>query len=184
MNSDVCKHCHEAACLEVCPTGALFRTEFKTVVVQEDVCNGCGYCVPACPFGVIERREQDGRAWKCTLCYDRLKIGQEPACAKACPTESISFGTQEEMKRKAARRLGELREAGVSEARLYGTEEDSGVGGTGSIFLLLDEPEQYRLPSKPVTPTRNLKETYGATAVAALAMAAGIALSFLGASRR
>src|SRR5207244_7349396 len=86
MSSDVCKHCTEAACLDVCPTGALFRTEFGTVVVQEDVCNGCGYCVPACPFGVIERREGDGRAWKCTLCYDRLKDDKEPACAQACPT--------------------------------------------------------------------------------------------------
>ena len=92
MASDVCKHCTDAACLEVCPTGALFRTEFGTVVVQEDVCNGCGYCVSACPFGVIERREDDGRAWKCTLCYDRLKDDMEPACAHACPTDSIQFG--------------------------------------------------------------------------------------------
>ena len=92
MASDVCKHCTDAACLEVCPTGALFRTEFGTVVVQEDVCNGCGYCVPACPFGVIDQRKDDGRVWKCTLCYDRLKDDMEPACAKACPTNSIQFG--------------------------------------------------------------------------------------------
>ena len=85
MSSDVCKHCTSAACLDVCPTGALFRTEYGTVVVQEDVCNGCGYCIPACPFGVIDQRKEDGRAWKCTLCYDRLKDGEEPACAKACP---------------------------------------------------------------------------------------------------
>ena len=95
MSSDVCKHCTHAACLDVCPTGALFRTEFGTVVVQEDVCNGCGYCVPACPFGVIDRRigEQGtknvGIAQKCTLCYDRLGAGRTPACAQACPTESI-----------------------------------------------------------------------------------------------
>ena len=75
MSSDVCKHCTHAACLDVCPTGALFRTEFGTVVVQEDVCNGCGYCVPACPYGVIGKREPDGRAYKCTLCYDRLTDG-------------------------------------------------------------------------------------------------------------
>src|SRR5439155_19654639 len=100
MSSDVCKHCTHAACLDVCPTGALFRTELGTVVVQEDICNGCGYCVPACPFGVIDRRElptserpgpfagkPDGRVWKCTLCYDRTKGGHEPACAKACPTD-------------------------------------------------------------------------------------------------
>src|SRR5262249_13710930 len=81
MASDVCKHCTHAACLDVCPTGALFRTEFDTVVVQEDVCNGCGYCIPACPYGVIDQRKDDGRAWKCTLCYDRIGDGLEPACA-------------------------------------------------------------------------------------------------------
>src|SRR4029453_9670558 len=101
MSSDVCKHCTHAACLDVCPTGALFRTEFGTVVVQEDVCNGCGYCVPACPYGVIDRRQGDGRAWKCTLCYDRLGDGMEPACAKACPTESIQFGDLDQLRAKA-----------------------------------------------------------------------------------
>src|SRR6201997_1319775 len=120
MSSDVCKHCTEAACLEVCPTGALFRTEFGTVVVQEDVCNGCGYCVPACPYGVLDKREDDGRIWKCTLCYDRLSVGQEPACAKACPTDSIQFGPLDELRERADGRLAQLREAGVAEARLYG----------------------------------------------------------------
>ena len=112
MSSDVCKHCTEAACLDVCPTGALFRTEFGTVVVQDDVCNGCGYCVPACPFGVIDRREQDGQAHKCTLCYDRLGAGLEPACAKACPTQSIQFGPLDELRERAQLRVEELREAG------------------------------------------------------------------------
>src|SRR5665647_2110677 len=113
MSSDVCKHCTHAGCLDVCPTGALFRTEFGTVVVQEDICNGCGYCVPACPFGVIDRREGDGRAWKCTLCYDRLKGDQTPACAKACPTESIQFGPVEELRGRAAARVEQLHEQGV-----------------------------------------------------------------------
>ena len=110
---DVCKHCTHAACLDVCPTGALFRTEFGTVVVQQDVCNGCGYCVPACPFGVIDRLEGDGRVYKCTLCYDRLRDGLEPACAKACPTDSIQFGVLDEL--RAARptgRVAELHDAG------------------------------------------------------------------------
>ena len=105
MASDVCKHCTESACLDVCPTGALFRTEFGTVVVQDDVCNGCGYCVPACPFGVIARREEDGQAHKCTLCYDRLGAGMEPACAKACPTDSIQFGPLDELRERAALRV-------------------------------------------------------------------------------
>ncbi len=107
MSSDVCKHCTHAGCLDVCPTGALFRTEFGTVVVQQDICNGCGYCVSGCPYGVIERREGDGRAWKCTLCYDRLHDGLEPACAKACPTDSIQFGPLDELRERAAQRLSE-----------------------------------------------------------------------------
>src|SRR5207244_12149658 len=122
MSSDVCKHCTEAACLEVCPTGALFRTEFDTVVVQADVCNGCGYCVSACPFGVLDRREGDGRVWKCTLCYDRLKDNREPACAQACPTNSIQFGEVDELRERAERRLERFAEAGVEEARLYGAD--------------------------------------------------------------
>ena len=115
MSSDVCKHCTHAACLDVCPTGALFRTEFGTVVVQEDICNGCGYCVPACPYGVIDKREDDGRVFKCTLCYDRLGVGQEPACAKACPTESIQFGDARRAARaRAPGASSELHAAGVA----------------------------------------------------------------------
>jgi formate dehydrogenase iron-sulfur subunit len=175
MSSDVCKHCTSAACLDVCPTGALFRTEFDTVVVQQDVCNGCGYCVPACPFGVIGKREADGRVWKCTLCYDRLKSDLEPACAKACPTDSIQFGPLEELRERAAGRLGVLREAGVAEARLYGADEGDGVGGFGAFFLLLDEPEVYGLPPDPVVTTRDLPRMWRAAAGAALALAGVVA---------
>ena len=131
MSSDVCKHCTHAGCLDVCPTGALFRTEFGTVVVQPDICNGCGYCVSGCPYGVIQRREDDGQAWKCTLCYDRLKDGQEPACAHACPTKSIQFGDLDELRERAAARVEQLHEQGVTEARLYGADPDDGVGGNG-----------------------------------------------------
>jgi formate dehydrogenase iron-sulfur subunit len=147
MESDVCKHCTHAACLDVCPTGALMRTEFGTVVVQDDICNGCGYCVPACPFGVIDRRIGDkntpnvGIAQKCTLCYDRLQDGLEPACAKSCPTQSIQFGDLDELRERAAARLGSLHDAGITEARLYGESPQDGVGGSGAKFLLLDEPE-------------------------------------------
>ncbi|WP_285780579.1 4Fe-4S dicluster domain-containing protein [Microtetraspora sp. NBRC 13810] len=178
MASDVCKHCTHAACLDVCPTGALFRTEFDTVVVQPDVCNGCGYCVPACPYGVIDRRRDDGRAWKCTMCYDRLRGGLEPACAKACPTDSIQFGPLEELRARAGERLDTLHGAGVAEARLYGESPADGVGGDGAFFLLLDEPEVYGLPPDPVVTTRDLPRMWAFAGTAALSMAAAVALSF------
>ncbi len=179
MSSDVCKHCTHAACLEVCPTGALFRTEFGTVVVQEDICNGCGYCVPACPFGVLDKREEDGRVWKCTLCYDRLGDGLEPACAKACPTNSIQFGPLDELRAHAEKRVDELHGRGEHAARLYLEGPDDGIGGAGAFFLLLDEPEVYGLPPDPVDTTRDLGETWRATAGAALALAAGVAGALL-----
>ncbi len=172
MLSDVCKHCTHAGCLDVCPTGALFRTEFGTVVVQDDICNGCGYCVSGCPFGVIDRRPTDGQAHKCTLCYDRLRDGLEPACAKACPTDSIQFGTLDELRDRARGRVAQLHALGATEARLYGDDPDDGVGGCGAFFLLLDEPEVYGLPPDPVVPTRDLGRMWKAAGVAALALAA------------
>jgi formate dehydrogenase iron-sulfur subunit len=189
MSSDVCKHCTNAACLDVCPTGALFRTEFGTVVVQPDVCNGCGYCVPACPYGVIDRRRGDqgtknvGVAQKCTLCYDRLGAGQTPACAQACPTESIVFGDVEELRARADARVRELHDAGVVDARLYGHDPGDGVGGAGAFFLLLDEPEVYGLPPDPVVTTRDLPKMFNRATTAAAALLAGAALAFLGGRR-
>jgi formate dehydrogenase iron-sulfur subunit len=183
MSSDVCKHCTHAACLDVCPTGALFRTEFGTVVVQEDICNGCGYCVPACPFGVIDRRERDGRVWKCTLCYDRLRADLEPACAQACPTRSIQFGVLEELRAAATDRVERLHRDGVPEARLYGDDPDDGVGGCGAFFLLLDEPEVYGLPPAPVVTTRDLPAMWRAAAAAASALLGVAALAFVGRRR-
>ena len=174
MSSDVCKHCTEAACLDVCPTGAIFRTEFETVVVQEDVCNGCGYCVVACPFGVLDRREGDGRVFKCTLCYDRLKDDLEPACAKACPTNSIQFGEHDELLERAAERVARLHQDGVTEARLYGADPGDGVGGTGAFFMLLDEPETYGLPPDPVVTTRNLAGIWRTALAAAGALGLGV----------
>jgi formate dehydrogenase iron-sulfur subunit len=183
MSSDVCKHCTHAACLDVCPTGALFRTEFGTVVVQPDVCNGCGYCIPACPYGVIDQREEDGRAFKCTLCYDRLKEGQTPACAQACPTESIQYGEVGELRQRAALRVAELHDQGVDVARLYGADPDDGVGGDGAFFLLLDEPEVYGLPPDPVVTTRDLGSIWKHVGYAAATLAGLGAASFVGRRR-
>ena len=180
MMSDVCKHCTHAACLDVCPTGALFRTEFDTVVVQEDICNGCGYCIPACPYGVIDQRKGDGRAWKCTMCYDRIGDGLMPACATACPTESIQYGPLDELRARASQRVADLQSDG---ARLYGADPDNGVGGTHAFFLLLDEPEVYGLPPDPVVTTRDLPKMWRKAGLAALAMAGAAVAAFLGASR-
>jgi len=184
MASDVCKHCTHAACLDVCPTGALFRTEFATVVVQPDICNGCGYCVSACPYGVIERREGDGRAWKCTMCYDRLHDGKEPACAKACPTDSIQFGDLDELRARADQRLEHLHATGTTEARLYGNDPDDGVGGDGAFFLLLDEPEVYGLPPDPVVTTRDLGRMWRYAGAAALTMLGAAVSAFVEGRRR
>jgi formate dehydrogenase iron-sulfur subunit len=189
MSSDVCKHCTHAACLDVCPTGSLFRTEFGTVVVQEDICNGCGYCVPACPFGVIDRRigepgtKNVGIAQKCTLCYDRLGAGHQPACAQACPTQSIQFGDVDELRERAAARLETLHSNGVGEARLYGHDPDDGIGGAGAMFLLLDDPEVYGLPPDPIVTTRDLPAMWRKAGAAALLLVGGVVASFAGRRR-
>jgi formate dehydrogenase iron-sulfur subunit len=186
MSSDVCKHCTHAACLDVCPTGSLFRSEFGTVVVQDDICNGCGYCVPACPYGVIERRKGDattknvGIAQKCTLCYDRLGAGETPACAKACPTESIQFGDVAELRERGRARVRELRDQGVASARMYGDDPQDGVGGAGAMFLLLDEPEVYGLPPDPVVTTRDLPQMWKKAGIAAATLLVGAFASFVG----
>ncbi|OMH23399.1 ferredoxin [Tersicoccus phoenicis] len=219
MSSDVCKHCTHAGCLDVCPTGALFRTEYGTVVVQDDVCNGCGTCVAGCPFGVIERRQdgtvlvagdrngppdelkkrvgkkastrvathgedpKTGVAQKCTLCYDRMLEDQTPACAQACPTTSIKYGDHDDMVATARDRVAELHAQGRTEARLYGANELDGVGGTGSVFLLLDEPEVYGLPPDPRVPTADLPRMYKQAGLAVAGMVAATALAFLGGRR-
>ncbi|MBI2755996.1 MAG: 4Fe-4S dicluster domain-containing protein [Chloroflexi bacterium] len=153
MMSDVCKHCVQAGCLEVCPTGAIMRTEFDTVYIQQDICNGCRYCVTACPFGVIEMTEQ-GVAGKCTFCYDRLQSGLTPACAQACPTASISFGPIDQIQQRADARLASLHQEGRTKAQLYG-RDPSMLGGLNAFFLIEDSPEKYGLPVAPQLPSRN-----------------------------
>jgi len=159
MMSDVCKHCAHAACLEVCPTGAIIRTEFDTVVIQADVCNGCRDCIAACPFGVIEINPVSKTAQKCTLCYDRLQAGMQPACAQACPTASIQFGTIKDLMVRAKGRLQQLQGQGAKDAYLYGVAGDGyteEVGGLNAFYLLVDKPQVYGLPARPKLPTRNM----------------------------
>jgi formate dehydrogenase iron-sulfur subunit len=176
MMSDVCKHCKHASCMEVCPTGAIIRTEFDTVFIQQDVCNGCRNCIAACPYGVIGINKQTGTAHKCTLCYDRLQGGLEPACAKACPTQSIQFGPLAELQQKADVRLAVLHSQGVNQAQLYGRDE-AVYGGLNAFFLLMDKPETYGLPNaqNAKLPSRNDVGGYvGALITAVLAAVGGL----------
>jgi len=165
--SDVCKHCANAGCLEACPTGSIVRTEFGGVFVQPDICNGCGYCVVSCPFGVIDKRPDDGRAFKCTFCYDRQKAGLKPACATACPTESIQFGPLEELQARGKRRIAELQQRGYADARLYDPQETS-VGGIHALFVILGEPENYNLPPAPQIPTIFQKSAWTSAFISAV----------------
>jgi formate dehydrogenase iron-sulfur subunit len=156
LMSDVCKHCKHASCMDVCPTGAIIRTEFDTVFIQEDVCNGCRNCLAACPYDVIDIDADKNVARKCTLCYGRLQGGMEPACAKACPTDSIQFGERDELIARAKKREKTLHEQGVKEANLYGADDDV-YGGLNAFFLLMDKPATYNLPNaaNAVLPQRN-----------------------------
>jgi formate dehydrogenase iron-sulfur subunit len=186
--SDVCKHCTNAGCLDACPTGALIRTEFDTVYLQPDVCNGCGYCIPACPFGVVDRDRIDGRAGKCTLCYDRLQDGLEPACAKACPTDSIQFGAYDDLVEIASKRVATLHRRGVEDAYLYGAGDEPAdrlAGGLGAFFLLTEPPETVGLPAEAESPVQENVVPATLSAVGAgLLAAAGVAAAFLWGVRR
>jgi formate dehydrogenase iron-sulfur subunit len=175
--SDVCKHCANAGCLEACPTGSIVRTEVGSVFVQPDICNGCGYCVVSCPFGVIEKRPEDGRAFKCTFCYDRQKAGLIPACAKACPTESIQFGDHEVLRQRAEKRVQDLQERGYSDARIYDPQETS-VGGIHAFFVILGEPEAYNLPPAPEVPTAYLKSAWTSAFISAAIIFAIVCAAF------
>jgi formate dehydrogenase iron-sulfur subunit len=124
-----------------------------------------------------------GIAQKCTLCYDRLDAGQTPACAQACPTQSIQFGDVEELRERANARVERLHEAGIMDARLYGNDPNDGVGGAGAFFLLMDEPEVYGFPPDPVVTTKDLPDMFRKAGLAAATLLAGAAISFLGSKR-
>ena len=156
LMSDVCKHCAQAGCLDACPTCAISRTEFGTVNINQDLCNGCRYCVSSCPFGVVSFNHETGRANKCTFCDDRIHNGLGPACAKACPTESIQFGFRDALYEKAKKRVGDLKKMGFTNAQLYGADPNDFLGGLNAFFLLLDKPATYKLPDKPKLPQRNI----------------------------
>jgi formate dehydrogenase iron-sulfur subunit len=177
FSSDVCKHCEHAGCLEACPTGSIVRTEFGGVFVQPDICNGCGYCVVSCPFGVIDRRPEDGRAFKCTFCYDRQKAGLTPACATACPTESIQYGDLDELRAKADARVAQLSARGVTDAVVYDPTHTS-VGGTHAIFLVRGSLADFRLPEAPEMPAVRLAGGWQSAALAAGVVIGILALAF------
>ena len=179
MMSDVCKHCVDAPCLEVCPTGAIVRTEFDTVYIQEPACNGCRDCITACPFGVIHVSKRDHIARKCTFCYDRLQNGLVPACAQACPTKSIKFGPIDELRSEAARRVEDLQRLGQKDAHLYGAD-DSILGGLNAFYLLLDRPQVYGLPEEAAArlPSRSVWPSSLRSIGASAAIAAGAILAF------
>ena len=178
FSSDVCKHCEEAGCLEACPTGAIVRTEFGGVYVQPDVCNGCAYCIVSCPFGVVAKNEKDGRAFKCTFCYDRQKVGLKPACAKACPTESIKFGEINHLREEAQKRLEVLQQRGMDDANLYDPTHTS-VGGIHAMFIVRGDPRSYNLPPNPEVPTIYAKKGWTGSAIAAGLLLGGTLLAFL-----
>jgi formate dehydrogenase iron-sulfur subunit len=179
MMSDVCKHCVTAPCQQACPTGAIIHNEFENVYIQPDVCNGCSYCIAACPFGVITRSSFDGHSHKCTLCYDRQRDGLVPACAKACPTASIQFGPVEELRQRARRRVEELHRRGVTGAHLYGDAPSETYSGLNSFYLLVDHPSVYGLPDRPFNPWLHVKGDYVRALVGGLAAIAAFALVLL-----
>ena len=180
MMSDVCKHCVTAPCQQACPTGAIIHTEFENVFIQPDICNGCSSCMAACPFGVITRSSVDGHSHKCTLCYDRQRDGLVPACAKACPTQSIQFGPIDELRERARNRVEDLHSRGVTNAYLYGDTPSKSYSELNSFYLLVDRPSVYGLPDNPFNPWLHMKGDYVRAIVSGLAaIAALLAVLFL-----
>ncbi len=150
IRKDGCMHCADPGCLKACPApGAIVQYSNGIVDFHEENCIGCGYCITGCPFNVPRLSKKDGKAYKCTLCSDRVAVGMEPACIKSCPTGALVFGTKEDMKHHADERLEDLRSRGFANAGLY---DPPGVGGTHVMYVLhhADQPVLYRdLPKDP-----------------------------------
>lgn len=173
--SDRCKHCGEAGCLEVCPTGAIYRTDSGAVNINTSICNGCQNCVSACPFGVVSFDHDKGVVGKCTLCTDRTEImGREPACVAACPTDALVWGTREEMLTLADQKHTRIQSNG-GRANVYGKDE---LGGLNVFFVLQDEPEVYGLPSQPRLPQQRVPQGYTFTAAGSLLLGLAAAVAF------
>jgi formate dehydrogenase beta subunit len=145
-------HCEEPGCLVACPApGAIVQYTNGIVDFQQDQCIGCGYCMTGCPFNVPKFSPSTRRVYKCTMCVDRVSVGLQPACIKACPTSCLQFGTKEQMLTVANRRVEQLRENGFAQAAVY---DPPGVGGTSVVTVLAfgDQPELYGLPRDPTIP--------------------------------
>jgi formate dehydrogenase iron-sulfur subunit len=175
MMSDSCKHCNDAGCLNACPVNAIVRTDMGNVIIQQDVCIGCKYCIPACPFGVISFSDVTKTVHKCTLCDDRIHNGLGTACAKACPTKSIQFGEVADLHNLANARLAQLQQAGERDANIYGYNE---AGGLNVFYLLLDKPSVYGLPENPVVPQRRLSISSFTAIAASIIMGLAALVSF------
>jgi len=152
MRKDQCMHCTEPGCLIACPApGAIVQYTNGIVDFQQDQCIGCGYCMTGCPFNVPKFSQKTRRVYKCTMCTDRVSVGLQPACVKACPTGCLQFGTKDQMLDVANKRVEQLKKTGFADAAVY---NPSGVGGTGVVTVLAfgDRPELYGLPANPVVP--------------------------------
>ncbi len=146
---DGCLHCADPGCLRACPApGAILQYSNGIVDFQQENCIGCGYCQTGCPFNIPRFSARDAKAYKCTLCSDRVAVGLEPACIKTCPTQALSFGSKEDMLDQAQHRLEDLRDRGFTRAAVY---DPAGVGGTHVVFVLPhgDRPDAYGLPKDP-----------------------------------
>jgi formate dehydrogenase beta subunit len=174
MRKDQCMHCSEPGCLIACPApGAIVQYANGIVDFQQDQCIGCGYCMTGCPFNVPKFADKTRRVYKCTMCVDRVQVGLQPACVKACPTSCLQFGTKDAMLEVASRRVDQLKANGFPQAAVY---DPAGVGGTSVVSVLAfgDRPELYGLPANPTVPRMVTVWKGALKSIGNLAIAGGI----------